>query len=199
MNKAKFNKLTEKYGKYSSWAIWNDSDENDTGIIFNNIDKLKADAIIIGLNISKPLDSAWSNFRGGKHDRKLKYAFNHSSYRGVYMTDLFKNIIEPDSSKIERYLKNNTSIVENNILIFLEELKDVGATKNSIMIIMGSVNSLLIKYYKKYISHSYPRYLCNPHYSYFKMSDKEWTLSTWKNIQMVDYNFTHKPWSNIKK
>jgi len=78
--------LKEKYGNVASWALWNDDNEKDTSIIEENIGLLHSRFVGIGLNISKPV-STWSNFRGGKHDRKLRKTFNNGRLKGFYLTD----------------------------------------------------------------------------------------------------------------
>src|SRR5436853_234627 len=86
-----FNQLESKYGQHSSWAIWNPAVLSDTRIISKNLDSLITSIVMVGLNYSKQLGTPeWSNFHMGKHDRKLMNAFNDSSYRGAYMTDIFK-------------------------------------------------------------------------------------------------------------
>ena len=103
-----FERLTEKHGAYGGWAIWNYTrnrrEENSVKPIDENLIHLNNKYIIIGLNISSPVET-WTNFRGGKHDRKLKYAFNNTKVRGSYMTDLFKGIVNSKSTELYEYIK----------------------------------------------------------------------------------------------
>src|SRR5690554_5340017 len=103
ITKSKFEEIKKIYGRFSTWAIWDENNESDTEIIENNIDKLHTNWIIIGLNISKPVGVS-GNFRGGKHDRKIKTAFSNTNILGSYMTDLIKKS-EKSSTEIEKEVK----------------------------------------------------------------------------------------------
>src|SRR5712691_9125493 len=86
-----FSQLERIYGQHASWAVWNPASLPDTQIISKNLDSLKISVVMVGLNYSRPLGKQpWSNFHTGRHDQKLMKAFNDSSYRGAYMTDIFK-------------------------------------------------------------------------------------------------------------
>lgn len=187
---SKFLYLTEKHGKYGSWAIWDSKNENDVEVIYKNYKKLHSKYVIIGLNISQVLGrKPWSNFRGGKHDRKLKYACNDTSLRGSYMTDLFKGINESKSNKIEEHL--SIDVIRKNVKIFREEMEDIGITEKSVFILMGARSSKLYKYFFKHFYNGFTNKVINCyHYAYFKLTDKEWTESFWKAIG-IKKNFNY--------
>jgi hypothetical protein len=84
MDQSLFDKLAEEYGIYSSWAIWNPANPEDTGIIAEHLPCLKTSVVMVGLNISRPIPIRWQNFHGRDHARKLMFAFNESPYRGAY-------------------------------------------------------------------------------------------------------------------
>lgn len=186
-----FEILTKKHGKWASWAIWEYSSvriqEKSTSIIQSNLADLNSENILIGLNISKPVE-IWGNFRGGKHDRKLKYAFNDSPIRGAYMTDLFR-IEMKESTNLARFIKCNPNIVEENVSRFIDEMRDLRINDETRFIILGKEQSILGKYFRLEF-HKY--FKKNPiiyhrHYS-SRGTDKEWVESIWKSLG-IDLNY----------
>lgn len=174
-SKLEFDRLTEKYGKFASWALWDKTDESNTKIIKQNIDLLNSKYVGIGLNISQPV-SVWSNFRGGKHDRKLKYAFNDFKYRGFYLTDIFKGIVESKSKVILKQINNNQISINEHLEYFIEEMKAIKINKSTIFIVFGVENSIVSKVFKRYFV---PHFIKNDiinyyHYSYYSITDREW-------------------------
>jgi len=172
-NNKKYEKLKGKYGSCSSWAIWNKDDVKDTSIIDKQFDILNPKYVFLGLNISKDLkNSAWSNFHGGKHDRKLMRACNETKLRGSYLTDIFKDIPESKSFKLKKYIDKNISVIKENVDYFNKEMKDIGVDENTVFIVLG-VNAS--KYFKKYFQHKYKNKVLNYyHYSYWGITDKKW-------------------------
>ena len=185
-----FEVLTRKYGKYASWAIWDYVKsrimEKSAHIIFENYQECHSRYVIVGLNISSMVD-VWGNFRGGRHDRKLKYAFNSSFVRGAYMTDLFKDIVEVNSSNLSKLISKVK--FSENVNLFVEEMKDIGVTDETIFIIMGTETSITGKFFKK---HFRPYFLNNEilfhrHYS-SRGTDKKWVDSIWNDLN-IDEDF----------
>ncbi len=188
-----FNSLTKKHGSWSSWAIWefekSREKEKNTEIISQNIASLNVRNIIIGLNISNKV-TTWGNFRGGKHDRKLKYAFNDSVIRGAYMTDLFR-INEKSSSVLKIYLSNNPKCVEENVFRFVSEMRDLNINSDTRFILLGTEDSVLGKYFKsefqKYFNDN--PLVFHRHYS-SRGTDKAWVESIWSALEInANYEF----------
>ena len=100
-----YEKLSMEYGPCSSWAIWDENDQNDTSVIDESVAQLNTRYVFVGLNISKDLKKpSWSNFHGGQHDRKLMYACNNDTkLRGSYLTDIFKYHANANAREVESY------------------------------------------------------------------------------------------------
>ncbi|NCN07853.1 hypothetical protein GW933_04195 [Candidatus Falkowbacteria bacterium] len=183
-----YKNLTSKYGPFASWAIWNYKKESDSLIINQNFDKLHSKFIFLGLNISRPLtNNPWSNFHGGRHDRKLKYACNDNKLRGSYMTDIFKGIDEPQSNKFKNLLTDK--IIRKNVEQFNREMKDIKINDNAQFIILGTPTSLLAQCFNNYFKQEYKnRIIYHYHYSYYKLTDKEWVNGLWEKLN-INQNF----------
>ena len=130
--------------------------------IEDNIISLHSSVVMVGLNISKPLEHLWSNFHFGRHDVKLMYAFNNSLFKGSYMTDIIKNEVDANSSNIRSKLKNKEIKIEDHVSYFLEEMNDVGANKNSLFLVFGD---LAYSLFSKHFSKHFPLALKCKHYS----------------------------------
>ncbi len=174
--------LKKKYSFYSSWAIWDYSDPFNTEVIDNNVKDLHSQYVLVGLNISRVLGKVpWSNFHDNTHARKLRYACNKSYLRGSYITDLFKDLPEPVSSKLDKHLSN--SEIEENINIFCNEMKDVKLNIDSQFIIFGKMaGKYFSSYFNKYFKNEYK---IVRHYSDFRMSDESWVDKFWKDMNII--------------
>lgn len=93
----------------SSWALWNENGENDFNFFNKNLQLLKPDIIILGLNRSNIIKSIgikpFINFHAPNHrgDNRLKRFIQDGQLTnlvGAYMTDL-SNEIETNSSKVK--------------------------------------------------------------------------------------------------
>lgn len=179
----KYNKLKQKYGSYSSWAIWNDKEEGDLSVIEQNINVLNSNYVLLGLNIARPLaNDPWLNFHGGsKHDRKLRYACNHTVLRGSYITDIFKGIAESKSTRFEELVTNQ--IIEENVKFFHEEMNDIELTKDSQFIILGTPKSILAQYFNNHFRQIYKnKVVFHYHYSYYGITDQKWVNGLWEKL-----------------
>jgi len=186
---SEFEELTKKHGAWASWAVWDYEKsrhgEKNTDIIYSNIQILNIRNVIIGLNISNKVE-VWGNFRGGKHDRKLKYAFNDNAIRGAYMTDLFR-IETKESTNLAKKLKIKPELVSENVMRFIAEMRDLKITSETHFILMGTEDSILGKYYRN----EFQKYFkANPvtyhrHYS-SRGTDQQWVESMWKNLNITD-------------
>jgi len=179
-----YQKLKQKYGNYSSWAIWDYQNEANTKIIDTHYKQLQSRYVFLALNISAPLNGIpWQNFHGGKHDRKLKYACTCSELKGAYITDLFKDIPEVKSSNLSQQL--NKEIVAKNVDFFNQEMKDIKLKPDSILILLGAKSSLLSKMYEKYFKLHYSNPVINYyHYSYYRLTDQQWVEDLWEKLEL---------------
>ena len=183
-----YNKLALKYGPFASWAIWNYKKENDTSVIHENYSQLHSKFVFLGLNISASLiNKPWINFHSGRHDRKLKFACNDTKLRGSYITDLFKNIPEANSTNFFKNL--NDRIIKENVNLFNQEMKDIKIAKDTQFILFGTPTSLIAKSFNEYFKQEYKNpIIYNYHYSYYGITDKEWVSGLWKKLN-IDQNF----------
>lgn len=92
----------------SSWAIWNENDENDLPFFLSRTEKLRNDVVFLGLNRSGIHKLGFGNFqnfhaKGHRGDAELKKLIqdqNLVNLTGAYMTDL-SEIFETNSKKVE--------------------------------------------------------------------------------------------------
>ncbi len=116
MTNKKYTEINDKYGHYSSWAIYSDSEIFDLSILkkHNSYSLVNPNVVFVGLNISQRLESL-SNFHGTtdshysslEHASKIRDTFKGTRFYGGYMTDIIKNFEESDSGKMMNYLKVN--------------------------------------------------------------------------------------------
>lgn len=187
ITKIKLEQIKENYGKFSTWAIWNDKNEADTEIIEKNISLLHTNWVLIGLNISKPV-KVWGNFRGGQHDRKLKIAFSNTNISGAYMTDLIKRV-EKSSTEIENEIKQGNLNLSEQVNSFVEELNFVGVNAKTKFIVFGDMaRNLYDEFYEKYFPENKVYYL--KHYS-SRGTDKDWVEKVWDRLN-IDFKFNNE-------
>jgi len=179
-----YNKLENKYGFYSSWAIWNKDNQKDTSLIKDSLEEIHSKYVFLALNISAPLTKVWSNFHGGKHDRKLVQACNHSHFRGSYITDIFKGIEDPDSSALKNIPEE---IIIQNVSFFEEEMRDIKVNKDTVFIILGTKTSILSKYFNRYFRKNYTdnKVINYYHYSYYGITDDDWVRGLLKISSLI--------------
>jgi hypothetical protein len=185
-SKSEIEKIKDEFGKFSSWAIWDFQNEKNTSIIESNLELLHNNYVFIGLNISKEV-GIWENFRGGKHDRKIKYAFNSiKQIKGAYMTDLIKKVEVNSTNLLDEIKKGNVNIT-NQIDTLKIELKSVKVTSKSKFIIFGNVaRELYDEYFEKNFPENKVYYF--KHYS-GRGDDKKWVENVWKRLNIKDLEF----------
>lgn len=93
-----FELVREKYGHYASWAVWAEEGSTPTSnmddlSMFSHpklddvLGELKPNIVMVGLNISKRIESPLSNFHGKNgHAHKVRHTFLGSPFWGAYMT-----------------------------------------------------------------------------------------------------------------
>lgn len=190
-NISEFNDLTTKYGSFASWAMWDYNNQNDSSIINQYIAQLHSKFILLGLNISQPLiNKPWSNFHSGPSNvRKLKYACNDNILRGSYITDIFKGVTEPKSTKIVNILTDR--IIDDNVSLFNHEMNDIKINGISQFIIFGKLTA---QCFNRYFKQKYKnKIIYHHHYSHYGITDKEWVESLWEKLNInQDFELTIK-------
>ena len=181
ITREKFDFIKDKYGYYSSWAIWSDENEKpksnigDLSILDPDpnsdlLSQLKTEVILLGLNISRgDIETPFANFhdkRPEATDFKIRYAFRDSPYWGGYMTDIIKDFDQKISSEVISYLKENRSFEEENIRVFRQELIDIGAVNPTLIAFGNDTFDILNRNFKDSF-----RILKVPHYATY--SSKE--------------------------
>lgn len=187
-----FGSLANKYGGHASWAVWNSDALRDTELISKNLHCLKTSVIMVGLNISASLPRHWSNFHGGRHDRKLMYAFNDSPYRGAYMTDIIKGEIEAKSEKLKRRIKRGEVDLQNHVSTFRSEMDDLGVNQQTLFILFGGEVKRL---FTEWLAGIYPNHVSCPHYSR-RGTDAEWVEESWAILEK--HYYATRPAGNLR-
>ncbi len=150
----KFKKIRNKYGMYSSWAIWSEEGitpkSNMCSKIFESEDTIKylhSRYVLVGLNISRPLEKKFSNFHpdySEAQDYKTRYALKNTPLWGAYMTDIIKDFEEVVSGKMMKYLRENPEFEKTNISTFQKELNFV-STSQPILVAIGKDSYSILK------------------------------------------------------
>ena len=174
-----FNLLKEKYGHWTSWAIWSevgDTPKSNVGdlSIFDGDEFLKLlnpEIILVGLNISRgDIKFPLANFHDARSeatDYKIRYALKDSPLWGGFMTDIIKDFNEKESGKMMSYLRANNAFEEANVETFRQELRDLGSINPTIVAFGGDAYSILSRNFKDQY-----RILKVPHYANYSSKEK---------------------------
>ncbi len=173
IDKKHYLKIAKKYGHYASWAIWAEtglkpkSNVGDLSIFdvelnSNITEQLRPEIIMVGLNISRPIEFTFGNFhdrRSQSQDYKIRYAFKETDFYGAYMTDIIKDFEQVISGNVISYLKSNPDFEKLNIDLFEQELQDI-KSNNPLIIVFGNNSfNILDRYFKnKYKIVKIPHY-----------------------------------------
>ncbi|HIG27937.1 MAG TPA: hypothetical protein EYQ50_09115 [Verrucomicrobiales bacterium] len=139
---ATFYQVRSEFGHFASWAVWADQGMNPKDGIADldpldpnkNPELLRtihADAILVGLNISRRIDRPFGNFHDPRPmatDFKIRHALKDSILWGAYMTDIIKNFEQKASGKMMTYLRRNKDFEKDNIAQFIEEISSLGVS-----------------------------------------------------------------------
>ena len=184
ISKSKFELIKNKYSQFCSWAIWaNEGSKPKDNVgdisIFDILESpetlsiIKPNVILVGLNISGPLNTPLSNFHSASpsaQDYKLRYALKDSPFWGGYLTDIIKDFEEKVSKNMMTYLNKNESFEADNIELFNNELNDLDVDDPTIIALGRDSHNILNRNFKdKYKIHHIP------HYSHF-MSKENYKL-----------------------
>ena len=154
----KFEKIKTDFGHFSSWAVWapegprpkygvGDLSIFDISKNSSILSRLHVKTIIVGLNISRPIERIFGNFHDPSprsSDYKLRYALTGSLLEGSYMTDIIKGVEEKSSDVLMHRLRKDPCLERKNCEIFLNELDAVEA-KNPTLVAVGSCVETILK------------------------------------------------------
>ena len=154
--------IANKYGHYASWAVWKEqgdkpkSNVGDLTIFDINLNPtileiLNPNFIMIGLNISRPIEFKFGNFhdkRPQSQDYKIRYAFNDTMFYGAYMTDIIKDFENVVSGDVMKYVKANEDFERKNIERFIKEINDIGATAPTLIAFGNYTHSILTRHFE---------------------------------------------------
>jgi len=156
-----FNEIAGKYGHYASWAVWADPGNKpksnigdlsvfDLSINPSLLEILNPNIVLVGLNISRPIQFTFGNFhdsRSHSQDFKLRYAFRQTPFYGAYMTDIIKDFEQVISGEVNSFLKAHRAFELQNVEMFRKELDDIGAS-DPLLIAFGNHSfSILDKHF----------------------------------------------------
>jgi hypothetical protein len=80
-------------------------------------------------------------------------------------------------------LKLTPEIIDKNIQVFSQEMKDVKLSGNSKFIIFGTPDSFIAKCFNQYFRQDFQNeVIYHYHYSYYKLTDKQWVERLWKKL-----------------
>ena len=171
--------IGEKYGEYSSWAIWNPDDIRDTSLIEQNSHELRTDVVMVGLNVSADISGRWwTNFHAGRNDPKLRMAFNESRFRGAYMTDIVKSVVQVNGAELMKAIRRGEIDIQEHVCLFREEMHFVGADQNSQFLVFGNDAA---GEFKKHLAYAFPNFVHCEHFACYRKKE-DWLPDLWKAI-----------------
>jgi hypothetical protein len=132
---------------FSSWAIWNDSDIEDSSIIkAENASRLNPGIVFVALNFGSPLPvdwRDWQNIRGVKRVYKL---LRGTRFEGAYITDMIKNHPVSNQNILFDRIRKGEIDIEANIKAFFEEMDLLGADNIEMYLFGVGVENLFREY-----------------------------------------------------
>jgi hypothetical protein len=178
ISRNKFEEIKEKYGFWSSWALWAEvgetpkSNVGDLSIFEGDefLSHLNTEFILVGLNIARAdIEKPLANFHSPlsrAQDYKIRYAVKDTPLWGAYMTDVIKDFNEVDSGKLVTYLKKNKQFEIDNIQVFKKEVGDLGAEKSILLALGDATYDILARNITEF------KVLKLKHYSHYMSKEK---------------------------
>ena len=178
ISRDKFEVMKERYGYWSSWAIWAAADEapksnvGDLSIFQGDkfLGTLNPEIVLVGLNISRgDIKYPLANFHDARAvatDFKIRYALKGTVFWGSYMTDIIKDYNEKESGKMMDYLRSHRDFEKQNAVVFQKELDDLGSVNPTLIAFGRDVYAILCRNFK----HKY-RILKIPHYASYSSQE----------------------------
>lgn len=181
IERSQFELIRERHGGYASWAVWATADGSpksnigDLSVLDPEsnpslLSTIHHDAVMVGLNISRPLREPFRNFhdpRPQAQDFKIRYAFEHTRWWGAYMTDVIKGVEAVKSADLRRLL--TTELIQRNVDAFLEELRDIGSRKPVLLAFGAQAHQIVASHVP---ARSYRRLVRLTHYSHYVGKEK---------------------------
>jgi len=147
VTRERFDLIKRKHGCCASWAVWADagaratSNVGDMSVLDPEVNRallavLNPSVVMLGLNISRPLATPFSNFHdksSNAKDFKIRFAFEGTRFYGAYMTDVVKFLVEPESSKVVSAIRQSADILESSAATLREELLDLGVNRPEVI------------------------------------------------------------------
>ncbi|WP_432415740.1 hypothetical protein ACRHM7_07350 [Chromohalobacter israelensis] len=172
----KFFEIRERFGHFASWAVWADEgvkpkDNIDDLSVLNPgenpnlLQIVHANAILLGLNISREIERPFGNFHDPRPmatDFKIRYALKGTDYWGAYMTDVVKDFEEKVSGNVMSFLRHNKDFERESIQKLREEIKALGFP-HPILVAFGKDTEKIVK---RNLSQEF-RIIGIPHYANF--------------------------------
>lgn len=193
-----YEKIKERYGYLSSWAVWKLPDstpKSNTGdlTVFAEpevLSVLNTNYVFVGLNVSNTHgnesvrdNNYWANFHSNykyQNDYKLRYALMNTPFWGSYMTDIIKKYPEVDSNKVKAFLNQNPNVVKQNIEEFKLEMSILNSNEKPVLIAMGDMAYQILK---KYLSDEF-KIVKIMHYSNM-IGEKEYRKSVLEGLNEI--------------
>jgi hypothetical protein len=189
-----FEVVRNRFGHYASWAVWAECGINskdniaDLGVLDPEanpalLDTLHTNAILIGLNISRPIDRLLGNFHDPRPvatDFKICHALRGTPYWGAYMTDIIKDFEEKVSGKMVAYLKRDPEFEMLNVRRFKDEMNVLGCS-HPILVAFGKDAERVIR---RNFGDSYD-VVGIPHYANY-VSKENYRRQVWDILQLAD-------------
>lgn len=176
-----FSLIKGKHGHYASWAVWaREGDKPKANIgdlavfdLGNNpglLKQLKPNVILVGLNISRRIETPLANFHDARPqamDFNIRFAFKGTSLWGSYMTDIIKGFEQKVSGKMMAYLKANPRFERQNADRFRLEAGSLGIENPTVVAFGCDAHKILCRNFMGEY-----RILLLPHYSNYGSKEK---------------------------
>lgn len=178
MNKKKYLQIKERYYLDSSWAIWDETNIRNVGVIEKHLTDLNPHVILVGLNPARKedIDQSWKNFHVGRNDYRLMRAFNRSDFRGAYMTDFVKGVHTPQANDIRLELIGDR--LEYHLNEFKKELELLG-NKNYFILLFTMNNDIIEPFKEMFSDEARGKFVVNMYsFTYHFMPQEEWLRRT---------------------
>lgn len=182
ISEKRFDEIGERYGRYSSWAIWDAADIRNTSIISRCVGELRIDVIMVGVNASADVSGHWwKNFHHGRNDHKLRLAFNESRFRGAYMTDIIKSVFTVKAADLMRDLRSKPAVIAPHLAAFKTEMSYIGADKFSLFLVFGRDAQFL---FEGHLAADFQNFIPVEHFACYRTTES-WLRDLW---QVIDTN-----------
>lgn len=143
--------LREKYGRNGSFALWPHMNNNDPNsisyFIESNINICNPSVVLVGLNptIDTTLLNPWCAFHYPGNDKNVKRMSKWLPYlpfKGAYMTDIVKDVVNRDSSKVISQWDNDVLLRKRSEMAFLEEMDILKQNDPAVFLFGGRVEKI---------------------------------------------------------